>query len=196
MSSRRLEDVLEDEKLLRWRCIEDVLKTHCQDVLRTCLEEVLKTCLQGKQRHVLKTSWRQSKCLLWISTSNHDLITNLNQYLTNFYLTNLYFASLRRIQNSLRRIQCFNQNQIIFIFVLFWNSISRFNSKSTLQNRWGNKNEFIPHKYHILHKYIQMSDRLYSQLYLINLLIYWWRNQVIDLLQQKCENNTWRRKKF
>ena len=55
---RRLEDVLEDEKLLRWRRLEDVLKT--------CLEDVLKTCLED----VLKTLWRQAKYLLGISVSN------------------------------------------------------------------------------------------------------------------------------
>ena len=76
-SWRGLQDVLEDEKLLRWRRLEDVLKT--------CLEDVL------------KTSWRQTKCLLGISVSNHGLLTNLNQYLTNLYLTNLYFTNLRRM---------------------------------------------------------------------------------------------------
>ena len=41
MSSRRLQDVLEDVKLLRWRRVEDVFKT--------CLEDVFKTkkCLLG-----------------------------------------------------------------------------------------------------------------------------------------------------
>ena len=41
MSSKHLQDVLEDEKLLRWRRVEDVFKT--------CLEDVLKTnkCLLG-----------------------------------------------------------------------------------------------------------------------------------------------------
>ena len=47
---RRLKDVLEDEKLLRWRIIEDVLKT--------CLEDVC------------KTFWRQIKCFLKLSVSN------------------------------------------------------------------------------------------------------------------------------
>ena len=46
-SSRRLEDVLEDENLLRWRRVEDVLKT--------CLEDVL------------KTSWRPANAC-WDST--------------------------------------------------------------------------------------------------------------------------------
>ena len=42
-SWRRLEDVLEDEKLLRWRHLEDILKTCLEDVLKTGLEDVLKT---------------------------------------------------------------------------------------------------------------------------------------------------------
>ena len=57
-SWRLLQDVLEDEKLLRWRRLQDVLKT--------CLEDVLKTYLKD----VCKTSWRQTKCLLAISVSN------------------------------------------------------------------------------------------------------------------------------
>ena len=68
--ARRLEDVLEDKKLLRWRRLEDVLKTCLEDVLKTCLEDVLKTCLEDVLKtcleDVLKTSWRQTKCLLGI----------------------------------------------------------------------------------------------------------------------------------
>ena len=40
------QDVLEDENLLRWRRLENVLKTCLEDVLKTCLEDVLKTCLE------------------------------------------------------------------------------------------------------------------------------------------------------
>ena len=87
-SSRRLQDVLEDEKLLRWRSFQDVFKT--------CLEDVLKTCLED----VLKMLWRQTKYLLRISD-----LTNLNVYLTNLYFTNLYLPNLRRIQNGLIRTQ-------------------------------------------------------------------------------------------
>ena len=61
-----LEDVLEDQKLLRWRRLEDVLKTCIEDVLKVCLEDVLKTCLED----VLKTLWRQTKFLLGIFVSN------------------------------------------------------------------------------------------------------------------------------
>ena len=59
--ARGFEDVLEDEKLLRWRSLEDVLKA--------CLEDALKTCLED----VLKMSWRERKCLLGISIFNHSL---------------------------------------------------------------------------------------------------------------------------
>ena len=75
-SSRRLQEVLEEEKLLRRRRLEDM-------------------------------SWSQPKCLLGISVSNHGLLTNLSQYLTNLYLTNLYLTNLRRIQNALIRTQNF-----------------------------------------------------------------------------------------
>ena len=98
-SWRCLEDVLEDEKVLRWRRVEDVLKT--------CLEDVL------------KTSWRQTKYLLGISASNHGLLTNLNHYLTNLYLTHLYFTNLRGIQKGI------NCNPTTSILVLFWNSVSK-----------------------------------------------------------------------
>ena len=47
--ARRLQDVLEDETLLCWRRLEDILKT--------CLEDVLKTL------------WRETKYLLGISVS-------------------------------------------------------------------------------------------------------------------------------
>ena len=50
-SWRRLEDLLEDVKLLRWRHLEDVLKA-CLEDLKTCLEDVLKTCLED----ILETS--------------------------------------------------------------------------------------------------------------------------------------------
>ena len=45
------------------------------------------------------------KCLLEISVSNHSLLTNLNQYLTNLYLINLYVMNPRQTQNALIRAQ-------------------------------------------------------------------------------------------
>ena len=68
MSWRRLKDVLEDEKLLRWRCLEDVFKT--------CLEDVLKM----SWRHILNTSWRHygdKQNTYWGSVSNKsDYVSN------------------------------------------------------------------------------------------------------------------------
>ena len=59
---RRLEDVLEDEKLLRWRRLEDVLKT--------CLE------------HVFKTSWRPAN-VNWVNYESH--IYKSKTMTVNFY---------------------------------------------------------------------------------------------------------------
>ena len=53
-----LEDVLEDEKLLRSRRLQDVLKT------------LSWRRLEGISWDVFKTSWMQTKCLLVISVSN------------------------------------------------------------------------------------------------------------------------------
>ena len=70
--------VLEDEELLRWR--------HLEGVLKTCLKNILETNKMFTN-HV----------------SNHGLLTNLNQYLTDLYLTNLYSTNLKRTQNALTR---------------------------------------------------------------------------------------------
>ena len=94
---RRLEVVLEDEKLLHWR--RNVLKTCLEDVLKTCLKDALKACLED----ILKTLWRQTKYLLGISVSNKSkCISN------NLYLTNLHLTIIRRLQNALRRTHHFN----------------------------------------------------------------------------------------
>ena len=137
---------------------------------------------------VLKTSSRRleevleiNKMFTRISVLIYGLLRNLDQYLTNLYLTNLYFTNQRWIQNALIRTP---------IFFLFWNSISRINSKSTLQNRWGNKYKVLSN---ILHKTNEWSFILIFifNLHLKNmftlkkssrLLICWWKNQVIDLL--------------
>ena len=71
---RRLEDVLEDEKLLRWRRLEDVLKT--------CLEDVLKTCLED----ACKTSWRQTKCFLKLSVSNKSKCVSNKSGISQIYI--------------------------------------------------------------------------------------------------------------
>ena len=91
--ARRLQDVLEDEKLLRWRrLVLHVLKTswrHLEDVLKTFLEDLLKIL------------WRQTKYLLGISVYLSRDLTNLNVYLTSLYFTNLCLTTLKRIQNAL-----------------------------------------------------------------------------------------------
>ena len=55
-SSRGLQDILEDEKLLRWRRVEDVFKT--------CLEEVL------------KTSWRPTNVCWDVSSKRQTMCTS------------------------------------------------------------------------------------------------------------------------
>ena len=111
---RRLQDVLEDQKLLRWRRMENVLKTCLEDVLKTCLENFLKTCFEDVLKTVLKTSWRHyggKQNTYW----RYRYITNLNVYLylTNLYLTNQHLAILRRIQNALSRTHYFNISLIL-----------------------------------------------------------------------------------
>ena len=108
---RHLEDVLqrrlEDEKLLRWSCLEDVLKTCLEDVLKTCLEDVLKTCIEDVLKTCLEAPWRNygdKQNTYW----GYLYLTNLNVYLTNQYLINLHLTILRPIQNALSRTHQFN----------------------------------------------------------------------------------------
>ena len=62
MSSRRLQDVLEDVKLLRWRRVEDVFKTCFEDVLKTSSRPT-NVCWEASKRSVV---FLQSK--LWWSS--------------------------------------------------------------------------------------------------------------------------------
>ena len=96
-SWRRLEDISQNVLKTSWK----MKNCYAEDFLRTSWRHVLKT----SSRHALKTSWRQTKCSLGISVSNHGVLANLKHYLTNLYLTNLYFTNLRRIQNALIRTQ-------------------------------------------------------------------------------------------
>ena len=50
ISSRRLQDVLEDVKLLRWRRVEDVFKICLEDVLKTSSRPT-NVCWDGSQGH-------------------------------------------------------------------------------------------------------------------------------------------------
>ena len=116
-SWRRLEDVLKISCKTSWRRLEDVFKTswetkscYAEDVLKTSWRNVLKK----SWRHVLKLYWRH---ILRTSLRHYGdkqksywgylYLTNLNVYLTSLYLTNLI-----------------NQNPIISLFLLFWNSSS------------------------------------------------------------------------
>ena len=80
------------------------------------LQDVFSVTIFRLWGRLLKTSWKTkngytedvleiNKMFIGISLSNHGLLTNLNQYLTNLYLTNLYFTNLRRIQIALIRTQ-------------------------------------------------------------------------------------------
>ena len=103
--SRRLvktscENVLEDEKLLRWRRLKDVLKASWKHVLKTSWRHVL--VLNTSWRYVLKTFSRHlgnKRIVYW----EYMYLTNLIVYLTNLYLTSLYLTVLRRTQNALTR---------------------------------------------------------------------------------------------
>ena len=73
-SWRRFESVLEDEKLLRSRHLQDVFKTCLQDVFKTCLQDVFKT-FDGN--------------VYW----EYLYLKNLNLYLIDLYLTYLYLTN-------------------------------------------------------------------------------------------------------
>ena len=134
-----------------WRRFQDMSWRRLQHIfsltifrLSRRLEDVLQIRLEDMSwRRLHDMPWRRpvdaleiNKCLLGISASIYGLLTNLNQYLANLYLTNLCFTNLRQIQN------CIHQNPIISMIILLWDSISRINSKLTLQNSWGNKKSF------------------------------------------------------
>ena len=99
-----------------------------QGVLQICLEDLWKTYLKTSWRRLrrrkiftLITSWRSLEDMSWkrpedvletkkeslleISVSNHGLLTNLENYVTNLYLANLYLTNLGWIRNALIRIQ-------------------------------------------------------------------------------------------
>ena len=82
------------------RCLEDIFSTSSK-VLKTCLEEVF------------KTSWRQAKCLLGISVSNKSK-----------FESNKSIFSKSISGKSQANPKCINQNPIISILSLFWNTSS------------------------------------------------------------------------
>ena len=87
-TSRRLQGVLEEGKVLRWRRLQGISWRHLEDIL--------------------KTTWRRLKDVFEANkmlTRNILYLTILNVYLTYLYFTNLYLMNLRRIQNALIRTQ-------------------------------------------------------------------------------------------
>ena len=116
---RRLEDIsqdaLEDEKLLRWRRLE----------------------------YILKTSWRQAKFLLWISVSNKSLSQNFISVKFKASPENINYGPLiskivlfwNSISISILKIETSDN---CWCFEISW-----IYSYSTLQNRWRNKSEVL-----------------------------------------------------
>ena len=95
-SWRHLNDVLEEEKFLCWRRLEDDLNTCLEDVLKTCLEDVLRQDLKMSSER-----FGDKQIVYW----GYLYLTYLNVYLKNLYLTSLYLTNLRRMQNALIRAQ-------------------------------------------------------------------------------------------
>ena len=104
------------------------LPRRLQGVLQICLEDLWKTylktswrCLRRRKIFTLITSWRSLEDMSWkrpedvletkkeslleISVSNHGLLTNLENYVTNLYLANLFLTNPWWIRNALIRIQ-------------------------------------------------------------------------------------------
>ena len=64
--------------MLRWRRLEDVLKTCFEDVLKTWIKDVLKTCLED----ALKTLSKKTKCLPGTSVSSKSkCVSNKSRFL-------------------------------------------------------------------------------------------------------------------
>ena len=92
MSKKYSQKLLDSAK----KSTTDAIKTAWKRAIQKTSEATAQQTFVGAQdvfktswRHALKTFWRQTKCLLGISVSNHGLLKNLNQYLTNLYFTNL-----------------------------------------------------------------------------------------------------------
>ena len=161
-----------------WTRLQDMSWRRLQNVFSVTnfrLQDVLKTSWKKKNcytEHVFKTSckksWRQTKCLLGI------YVLKKSNCVSNKSIFHKSLTNLRLLQNPLNRTQRFwyssqFETHAAFLFKELkslmtvrccWNQL---NSNSTLQNKWGNKNDVLGN---ILHKYIQIINRLYSHLYL------------------------------
>ena len=169
-SWRRLEDVL---RYLAKR-LKDVLKTSSRclkDVLEDKIsyaENVLQILLEDTSQAALKTSWKTKN-----SSRRLEDVLKVNKMFTGDIciwawptnksksVSNKSISHKSIFHQSKVNTKCNNYNQIISIFVLFWNSISRISSKSILQNRRGNNLLQVTYYGNV------MNDCLYSHIYLI-----------------------------
>ena len=152
-------------RLVLKTCLEDVLKTCLEDVLKAYLEDVLKTCLEDMSWR-RQTSWRQTKCLLGISLSSKSKSVS-DKSISHISISHISISHIsisdksKRIQNALIKTQQFQYSYLETRAFLFWELKSltiawllwnQVKSNSTLQNRWGNKNEVLSN---MLDKYIK-----------------------------------------
>ena len=101
-SLRRLEDVMEDHKLLLWRRVEDVFKTNvCWD---KSSEDVFKTSwsrpIYSSSSYVFKTSSRRFQD--FFKTSSRRLAITSSRRLQNFYkmfCKNIFKTSSKHLQD-------------------------------------------------------------------------------------------------
>ena len=152
-----------------WRRLQNMSWTHLQNVFSVTifclpirLEDALKTSWKTKNCYAEDMSWRrlqdvlETKCLLRISLSNKSNFES-DKSISHISISD----KSRRIQNPLIRTQQFQYSSYLetqaFLFWelkslttvwLLWNQVK---SNSTLQNRWGNKNEVLGN---MLDKYI------------------------------------------
>ena len=99
-SFRLLQDVLEDKKLLRWRCFQDMSWSRLADFLENNnMFTTICTCLCYKE-HV-SFNWRSAD-----SATKHNM----------FYLASLYLTNLKRIQDK-SKIWCRGTSSIKQILI-------------------------------------------------------------------------------
>ena len=113
MSSRCLQDVFSVTILRLPRRLEDVLQRHLKNVLKTLSRRL------GRRKNVtLKTSWRHLEDMSWRCLEG---IIETNKIL-GISVSNKSIFHKSISDNSKANPKCINQNPIISLLVLFWNS--------------------------------------------------------------------------
>ena len=113
MSSRCLQDVFSVTILRLPRRLEDVLQRHLKNVLKTLSRRL------GRRKNVtLKTSWRRLEDMSWRCLEG---IIETNKIL-GISVSNKSIFHKSISDNSKANPKCINQNPIISLLVLFWNS--------------------------------------------------------------------------